>query len=138
MGLVLYYIFHCSQCRARIQLPLSMLPAPLEHLPVSSTVGDSVVLACDNCKRVDNYSLKKSSALPDSSEDRAELLPQTLIRGFVSFLECGDRDCHTPLRVIEVRNADTTDEEDRAEQATWIWESLTCPNGHPIRRPQSA
>lgn len=95
-----------------------------------------VVVACSECMRVYSFETERLKERATQT-GLSPYDPDSPIHAFEVQIECGAENCTTPLRVIAVRNRDTTPGQLEREKAHWTWENLTCPSGHAIpNRPQ--
>jgi hypothetical protein len=91
-----------------------MLEKLAGHPSIRATENFSVGVSCHGCKQVRVYGLTGNTRLE----------PVAAAYVFVELLRCDERSCHTPLKVIAVRNFDMTEEESAKDVATWEWDEL--------------
>jgi hypothetical protein len=115
-----YLVLRCEKCLPRLaRIPLVRLAIPLSALSGPHWIA----IVCPVCKRVQSYSLKTSE--PGSSKAPA------LMEKVASDLKCSEVDCqhHVPLYALPVS---LNPRRKAAELESWIWDDLTCPDGHRI------
>ena len=127
----LQYPLPCVKCSTRILLPNRILLHILGDLEGRTTPAPAVAFVCPHCKQVQRL-LKKEYASgrmghgPDSSDTELLLWPR-----------CGIVTCKAVMPLYALWSPETTAKERRADIATWVWDGLACPEGHPIRKPAS-
>jgi hypothetical protein len=53
----------------------------------------------------------------------------------VGWLECEEVTCKLQMPLYAQWSPETTEEERRSDKKTWVWDGLTCPEGHSILTP---
>ena len=96
-----------------------------------SVLSVSLAFVCPHCKQVRTLSKKEIREGPQVS-----VLPdiQTV---FYKWLECEKETCTLRIPLYALWSAETTAMERLADTETWVWVDLTCPDGHPIAKPEA-
>jgi hypothetical protein len=127
----------CASCGLPTRYPFDTLQRLFLDPDIRPNDSLAVALACQHCKSLETCFLDRKHPLHNKN-NRVWLLE---IRGadpvHVNTLECGERSCELLLPLFAYWNPASTEEERRADIATWRWSHLKCPAGHSIPEPLS-
>jgi hypothetical protein len=128
--------FDFAKCKCGYKTPIRPTTFPVGETDQIWREKDNapVFVACIRCKNVSGYAshqlvsdLVNNGVAPYDHEGP--------MRVFQVKLSCDDVNCETPLQILAVRNADTSDEDLEKEKFGWKWNNLKCPLGHQILYP---
>ena len=122
------YVLGFATCRCGYRTPIqpSMSASEATNQKWIETGGELPFVACDGCKRL--YRPKELEPGP-SSNGLSPYHPGAQLHVFHVSIQCDELDCQAPIRVIAVRNSDTSDEDVQKESVEWRG-VVTCPHRH--------
>lgn len=124
-------VFLCSSCGKQIEVPLPTLRQPFLNQDSTSTDFLPVAVVCPHCKIVEIQG--QESVYMTVAKDSPCLLEW---HSDDVLLECDMEDCKALLPLVYGWNDSTTEEERRADIATWRGKRMLCPQGHSICLPK--
>jgi uncharacterized Zn-finger protein len=116
-------------------LPSETLVRTLEDLALPSKDASLVAVACHYCQHVHTYALTNMEPPADDAEGMETGSNRGADMEFVATLLCDAEGCDIPLPLFASWSGTTTPAEQQTAAAAWRWTDLTCPSGHPIRKP---
>ena len=125
----LKYPHLCKHCWTPIWLQLQTLSHMLRDQDSQTIEAPAIVFACPRCKQV--QTLQPDEFVPGNIGRVESDPPDT----FCAWLACKEKSCKIQLPLYGQWSASTTEKERLADARTWVWDGLTCPEGHAIRKP---
>ena len=129
----LHYVLECSECGNTIPLPYDVLTQAFAYPEMRAGDKEPVAAVCDRCRKVGNYDLAKKNPKPASNP--VVMLADNSDWTYLGWLQCEEGACNARLPLLAKWNPIIAPEEREAYADTWIWDGLTCQNGHPIPKP---
>lgn len=134
--MALQILIHCTSCGSTLLLAAHTLEQPFAILGEQPNDSFAVGIACRTCKSVRRYFLQFRHAENDLLDGVRDVEDQNEDTILVNTLSCEVDDCKFLLPLFAQWNPAMTAEARLADIQTWRWESLRCPEGHPIPKPK--
>lgn len=135
MNLPMYRHYLCPNCDGQIQLPLQTLGEMFGNQEFRSSGIYSLALPCPHCKQVRAYSLNRDSTFGQTSYQTGQVSLPGVPTLQLGPLSCVEATCTSRVLLLAQWSETTTEAERAADIETWIWDRLTCPEGHAVPKP---
>ena len=114
-------------------LPLQMLWHITGDLEEKYRRAPAVVVVCPECRQVQLFQMPPNNF--PAGKGPMVMKPRLVDVDWCDWLQCEMEGCKVPLPLYPMWIAGITGEAALEDAATWQWDGLYCPNGHPIPKP---